>query len=186
MEVHTNTTVNVQRYLIRQPELSVRTKLRALLVWATGPDVRLVRRQLAPDLRPDPGRVASLGFRSRESLLTDIEELITSLPAQASQRAPGRPPNGEDEIDQLAAMAQQYGDCGHDPAALITTLAKVVCRDESTEMHAYKHHQAMREEFYGTRPSLRWTHLVAATQGAALVRHREEGIFRDAAERLHL
>lgn len=89
-------------------------------------------------------------------------------------------------IDHLVEMAQQYGACGHDPEALFTTLAKYVCRDDATEMHAYKHHQATYEEFYDTRPSLRWTHLVAATQGAALTRHGDEEIFRSAAERLDL
>jgi hypothetical protein len=57
---------------------------------------------------------------------------------------------------------------------------------QSTEMHACKPHQATYEEFYDARSSLRWTHLLAATQGAALTRHRDEHIFRQAAERLDL
>jgi hypothetical protein len=183
MEVHANTTANVQRYLMRQPEVSVHTKLRALLAWDAGPDTRLLQRRLGPDLRPDPGRVASLGFRSQDALLADIEDRLTSLPAQP---APERPLEGEDELDLLATMTAQYGRCGHDPAALIETVGKIVCRDQSTEMHAYKHHQATCEEFYDTRPALRWTHLVAAVQGAALCRRREERTFRDAAARLGL
>jgi hypothetical protein len=185
-EVHTNTTANVQRFLLRQPGLSARTKVRALLVWDAGPDVRLVRRQLAPDVRPDPRRVASMGFRSQESLLQEIEELIMSRHAPALHQAQGALPDSEDEIDRVVAMAQQYGDCGHDPAFLITRLGRIVCRDQSTEMHAYKHHQATCEEFYDTRPSLRWTHLLAATQGVALTRHRKEETFWDAAERLRI
>jgi len=31
-------------------------------------------------------------------------------------------------------------------------LAKIACRDNFTEMHAFKHHQATYEEFYATRP----------------------------------
>src|SRR5438105_5337228 len=31
-------------------------------------------------------------------------------------------------------------------------------------LHAFKHHQATYEEFYSTRRSLRWRHLVAAVQ----------------------
>jgi hypothetical protein len=180
--LHANTTANVQRFLLRQPELSARTKLRALLVWETGPNVRLTGRHLAPDVLPDATRVASLGYRSQEALLADIEDLLTSLPAPASSAGAEELRNRGDEIDVLVAMAQQYGDCGHDPAALIMTLGKVVCRDQSTEMHAYKHHQATFEEFYDTHPSLRWTHLVAATQGAALTRHRDDDIIRQVAE----
>jgi hypothetical protein len=30
-------------------------------------------------------------------------------------------------------------------------LAKIVCHDNFTEMHAFKHPQAMVEEFYATR-----------------------------------
>ena len=186
MEVHANTTTNAQRFLLRQSELSVQTKLRALLVWDTGPDVRLLRRNLAPDIRPDPARVGALGFRSQQSLLTEIEEVLSMIPAHTSPPAAPRPPNGGDAIDHLVEMAQQYGNCGHDPAALFMALAKHVCRDDATEMHAYKHHQATYEEFYDTRPSLRWTHLVAAAQGAALARHGDEDVFRASAERLDL
>ena len=39
MDVHINTGANTRRYLLRQPELSLRTKLRALLMWHTGPEV---------------------------------------------------------------------------------------------------------------------------------------------------
>jgi hypothetical protein len=131
---------------------------------------------------PDPSHVASLAFRSQESLLTDIEELITSLASQGSTMGNGA--DGSDEIDQLVVMTQQYSDCGHDPSALFTSLGKLVCRDQSTEMHAYKHHQATYEEFHDTRPSLRGVHLVAATQGAALTRTRDELVFRLAGEQL--
>ena len=72
-----------------------------------------------------------------------------------------------DEVKQAVAMAQQYANWGYTPEALITTLGKIACRDNFTEMHAYKHHQETYEEFYATRPSLRWHHLVAAVQAAA-------------------
>src|SRR5256886_6380964 len=39
MDLHINTAVNTRRYLLRQPELSLRTKLQALLMWHTGPEV---------------------------------------------------------------------------------------------------------------------------------------------------
>jgi len=34
---------------------------------------------------------------------------------------------------------------------LIMRLAEIVCHDNFTEMHAFKHHQAVIEEFHNTR-----------------------------------
>jgi hypothetical protein len=184
MEVHANTTTNVQRFVIRQPQIGVRTKLRSLLVWDAGPDVRLLRRALASE-GPEPARSAS-GHRSQESLLAEIDGVLRRIPPAGTARPPKGTRAGEDEIDHLIALAQQFEHCGHDAEALFTTLGKVVCRDESTEMHAYKHHQATYEEFHDTRASLRWIHLLAAVQGTALTRRGDDAIFRDAAERLHL
>src|SRR5216117_1932977 len=80
MDVHINTGANTRRYLLRQPELSLRTKLRALLVWNTGPEVLMAQRMLAPDLQPEPERVAALPPRTQDELLADIEALIARLP----------------------------------------------------------------------------------------------------------
>ena len=46
--------------------------------------------------------------------------------------------------------------------ALITRLAEIACHDNFTEMHAFKHHQAIVEEFHtharavALAPSRRW------------------------------
>jgi alkylhydroperoxidase/carboxymuconolactone decarboxylase family protein YurZ len=69
MDVHINTGANTRRYLLRQPELSLRTKLRALLVWHTGPEVMMAQRMLAPGVQPDPARVAALSPRTQDALL---------------------------------------------------------------------------------------------------------------------
>ena len=90
-----------------------------------------------------------------------------------------------DEVKQAVAMAQQYANWGYTPEALITTLGKIACRDNFTEMHAYKHHQETYEEFYATRPSLRWHHLVAAVQAAAISHGRTQEVYEYAAEMLH-
>jgi predicted Zn-dependent protease len=88
-------------------------------------------------------------------------------------------------VKQAAALAQQYGNCGYDPEALITMLGKIACRDNFTEMHAFKHHQATYEEFYSTRPSLRWRHLVSAVQAAAISHGRIQDVYEHAAEVMH-
>ena len=186
MDVHINTGANTRRYLLRQPELSVRTKLRALLMWHTGPEVRMAQRMLAPDIQPEPERVAALPFHTQSELLGEIEQLIGSLPVgerlPAANLASWR---STDEVKQAAALAQQYANREYAPEPLITLLGKIACRDNFTEMHALKHHQATYEEFYATRPSLRWHHLVAAVQAAAISHGRIQDIYEHAAEVMH-
>jgi len=186
MDVHINTGANTRRYLLRQPELSRRIKLQALLVWNTGPEVRMAQRMLAPDLQPEPARVASLPMRTQDELLEAIEALIDRLPVgerlPAANLATWR---STDEVKEAAALAQQYADRGYTADALVAMLGKIACRDNFTEMHALKHHQATYEEFYATRPSLRWRHLVAAVQAAAISHGRIQDVWEHAAEVMH-
>ncbi len=186
MDVHINTGVNTRRYLLRQPELSLRTKLRALLMWHTGPEVMMAQRMLAPDVQPEPDRVAALPWHAQDDLLTEIEELISSLPVGERLPKAGLATwRSTDEVKQAAALAQQYASSGYAPEALITLLGKIACRDNFTEMHALKHHQATYEEFHATRPSLRWRHLVAAVQAAAISHGRIQDVYEHAAEVMH-
>ena len=186
MDVHINTGANTRRYLLRQPDLSRRIKLQALLVWHTGPEVRMVQRMLARELQPEPERVASLPFRTQDELLDEIESFIGRLPVgerlPAANLATWR---STDEVKQVAALAQQYADRGYAPEPLIAAIGKIACRDNFTEMHAFKHHQATYEEFYATRPSLRWRHLVAAVQAAAISHGRIQDVYDHAAEVMH-
>jgi hypothetical protein len=186
MDVHINTGANTRRYLLRQPELSRRIKLQALLVWNTGPEVRMAQRMLAPDLQPEPERVASLPFRTQDELIEEIEALIGRLPV--GERLPAANLStwrSTDEVKQAAVLAQRYADCGYSPETLITALGKIACRDNFTEMHAFKHHQATYEEFHTTRPTLRYRHLVAAVQAAAISHGRIQDIYEHAAEVMH-
>ncbi len=166
--------------------MALRTKLRALLVWNTGPEVLLAERQLAPSFQPEPDRVEALSFRTQDELLQDLEELISSLPVGEPLPATRLSLwQSTDEVKQAAAMAQQYANYGYDPEALVTMLGKIVCRDNFSEMHAYKHHQATYEEFYQTRPSLRWIHLVSAVQAVSISHGRIQEVFEHAAEVMH-
>lgn len=187
MDVHINTGANTRRYLLRQPELSLRTKLRALLVWHTGPEVMMAQRMLAPERQPEPARVAALPWRAQDDLLTEIEELISSLPiGERLPKAGLATWRCTDEVKQAAALAQQYADAGYAAEPLIDRLARIACRDNFTEMHALKHHQATWEEFHATRPSLRWRHLVAAVQAAAISHGRIQDVYEHAAEVMHV
>ncbi|HYB43208.1 MAG TPA: hypothetical protein VEL75_15620, partial [Candidatus Methylomirabilis sp.] len=163
-----------------------RIKLQALLVWNTGPEVRMAQRMLAPEIQPERARVASLPPRTQDELLGEMEALIARLPVgerlPAANLATWR---STDEVKQAAALAQQYADSGYAPGALIEMLGKIACRDNFTEMHAFKHHQATYEEFHATRPSLRWRHLVAAVQAAAISHGRIQDVYEHAAELMH-
>ena len=186
MDVHINTGANTRRYLLRQPELSRRIKLQALLVWNTGPEVRMAQRMLASNVQPEPERVAALTPHTQEQLLEEIESLISRLPVGERLPTAGLASwRSTDEVKHAAALAQQYADNDYAPGPLIDVLAKIACRDNFTEMHAFKHHQATYEEFYATRPSLRWRHLVAAVQASAISHGRIQDVFDHAAEVMH-
>ena len=146
----------------------------------------MAQRMLAPDVQPERERVASLPHRTEAELLEEIESFIGRLPVgerlPAGNLATWR---STDEVKQVAALAQQYGDLGYAPEPLITAIGKIACRDNFTEMHALKHHQATYEEFHATRPSLRWRHLVAAVQASAISHGRIQDVYDHAAEVMH-
>jgi hypothetical protein len=186
MDVHINTGANTRRYLLRQPELSLRTKLRALLMWNTGPEVLMAQRMLAPDVQPEAERVAALPWRAQDDLLDEIDGLIASLPVgERLPKANLASWRSSDEVKHAAALAQQYANAGYDAEALFLRLGKIACRDNFTEMHALKHHQATWEEFHASRPSLRWRHAVAAVQAAAISHGRIQDVYEHAAEVMH-
>ena len=186
MDVHINTGANTRRYLLRQPELSRRIKLQALLVWNTGPEVRMAQHMLATEVQPETERVAALPHHTQQELLEEIETVIGRLPVGERLPSAGLASwRSTDEVKHVAALAQQYADQAYEPEPLIDVIARIACRDNFTEMHAFKHHQATYEEFYATRPSLRWRHLVAAVQASAISHGRIQDVFEHAAEVMH-
>ena len=72
------------------------------------------------------------------------------------------------EVKATVNLAQQYVELRYDPQVLMRRLAEIVCHDNFTEMHAFKHHQAVIEEFHATREPWRWMHLVCGCQAAAV------------------
>ena len=69
--------------------------------------------------------------------------------------------------------------------ALIARLAEIVCHDNFTEMHAFKHHQSIVEEYHATREPWRWMHLVCGAQAAAISFGKNMTIYEDYLELLH-
>jgi len=74
--------------------------------------------------------------------------------------------------------------CG-DPQALIARLAEIVCHDNFTEMHAFKHRQSIVEEYNSTREPWRWMHLVCGAQAAAISFGKNMTVYEEYLELLH-
>jgi len=186
MDVHLHTSVNLRRYLLQLDGLSRRNKLMALLLWHTGPEVRSTQRRMQPAPQPDPEAVAALPYRTQEDLLDALAESIYQQPpidwSTVTNLGQVR---AAPKVRETVHLAQQYVNCGYDATALIGRLAEIVCHDNFTEMHAFKHHQAIVEEFYATREPWRWLHLVAGAQAAAISFGKNMEIYEEALELLH-
>ena len=89
------------------------------------------------------------------------------------------------DVDAAATLTAKYGKLEYDPQALITCLTEIVCRDNATEMHALKHHQATVEEFQTTRFPFRSRHLVAAAKAAAISYGTAQEVYEQATQFLN-
>ncbi|MDH3602550.1 MAG: hypothetical protein OEU26_23295, partial [Candidatus Tectomicrobia bacterium] len=186
MDVHLHTSVNLRRYLVQLEGLSLRNKILCLLLWHTGPEVRSTQRRLEASSQADADAVAALPFRTQDELLDVLTEHIYQQPpidwAGAANLGQVR---AAPEVKKVIQLAQQYVNFGYDATAFISRLAEIVCHDNFTEMHAFKHHQAVVEEFHATREPWRWLHLVAGAQASAISFGKNMEVYEEAIELLH-
>jgi hypothetical protein len=186
MDVHLHTSANLRRYLIRLDGFSMKNKLLTLLLWHTGPEVKSTQYRMEPTIQPDMDAVAALPHRSQEDLLEAITQSIyTQPPTDWSKVSNLGMMRAVPEVKATVNLAQQYVDLHYDPQVLIYRLAEIVCHDSFTEMHAFKHHQAIVEEFANTREPWRWMHLVAACQAAAVSFGKNMTVYEDILELMH-
>src|SRR5262249_5550119 len=155
--------------LLRLDGISLKNKLMLLLTWQSGPEIRSTAGRMEPYPQPDMTAVAALPARTQEALLDAIQHSIYTPPptdwAQVTKLAVMR---WVQEVKEPVNLATQYVKSGYDPKALIARLAEIVCHDNFTEMHAFKHHQSIVEEYHATREPWRWMHLVCGAQAAAI------------------
>jgi hypothetical protein len=164
----------------------LRNKLLALLMWHTGPEVRSTQRRMEPSPQPDAAAVAALPYRTQDELLDAMTESVYHQPPiDWSTVANLGQLRAMPEVKITVNLAQQYVNFGYDATAFITRLAEIACHDNFTEMHAFKHHQAIVEEFHATREPWRWRHLVAGAQAAAISFGKNMEIYEEAIELLH-
>jgi hypothetical protein len=186
MDVHLHTSANLRRYLLRLDGLSPKNKLLTLLLWHTGPEVKSTQYRMQPAPQPDMAAVAALPARTQDELLEAITQSIYNQPptdwSAVSNLGQMR---AVPEVKGTVNLAQQYVQCRYDPEALMKRLGEIVCHDSFTEMHAFKHHQAIVEEFYATREPWRWMHLVCGAQAAAISFGKNMSTYEEALELLH-
>ena len=187
MDVHLHTSINLRRYLIRLQGLNLRSKLLLLLNWHLGPEIRSTEMRMEPPgTQPDMEAVKALPERSQEALLDAIAHSIyTQPPTDWSQVTNLGLMRAVPEVKHTINLAQQYVECRYDPQALIARLAEIVCHDNFTEMHAFKHHNAVVEEYYATREPWRWMHLVSGCQAAAISFGKNMAIYEQYLDLLH-
>jgi hypothetical protein len=186
MDVHLHTSVNLRRFLLRLDGLSLKNKLLLLLTWHTGPEIRSTASRMEPTLQPDMAAVAALPPRTQAELLDAITHSVYHQPPTdwSTVTNLGRM-RAVPEVKETVNLAQQYVQCGYDAQALMTRLAEIVCHDNFTEMHAFKHHQAIIEEFHATREPWRWMHLVCGVQAAAISFGKNMAVYEEYLELLH-
>jgi hypothetical protein len=186
MDVHLHTSANLRRYLLRLDGLSPKNKLLVLLLWHTGPEVKSTQYRMQPAPQPDMAAVAALPPRTQDELLEAITQSIYNQPptdwSAVSNLGQMR---AVPEVRGTVNLAQQYVQCRYDPEALMKRLGEIVCHDSFTEMHAFKHHQAIVEEFHATREPWRWMHLVSGAQAAAISFGKNMTTYEEALELLH-
>ncbi len=170
-DVHLHTGINARRYLLSLSGLSYRTRLLILLSWGQGYEIRHLDRTLVWTLgaeRDGPERsdvdsqtelLAAIALSIENQIPFDLSTLSGSIAELVAPKS----------VLNTTSLARKYVGLGYDPAAFFDLMAEQVCRDDQSEMHAYKMQQAAYEEFYATREELRGVHLVAAAKHAATV-----------------
>jgi hypothetical protein len=186
MDVHLHTSVNLRRYLLRLDGISVRNKVLLLLTWQSGPEIRSTAGRMQPAPQPDMAAIAKLPQRSQDELLDAIQySIYHQPPTDWSQVTNLGLMRAVPEVRETVNLATQYMKSGYDPQALVARLAEIVCHDNFTEMHSFKHHQSIIEEFNTTREPWRWMHLVCGAQAAAISFGKNMAVYEEYLELLH-
>jgi hypothetical protein len=157
-----------------------------LLTWQSGPEIRSTAGRMEPYPQPDMEAVAALPPRTQEELLDAIRHSIYNQPPTDWSTVTNLGVmRAVPEVKETVNLATQYMKAGYDPDAFIARLAEIVCHDNFTEMHAFKHHQSIVEEYNATREPWRWMHLVCGAQAAAISFGKNMTIYEEYLELLH-
>ena len=166
-DVHIHTGTAARRYLLGFDDVSMKHKIMSLLGWAWSYEVRYLDHTLKWEWSSAD---ESLSQASQDELLEDIERRILAIDGYDVTNLPVAINNlvAPDEVREAVRMAESYVKAGYDVDALFRLSARLVCREDASEMHGYKLQQASFEEYAVCNPSLRWVHAVAAVKQAAV------------------
>ncbi len=170
-DVHMHTGISARRYLLSLSGLSHHTRLLVLMSWGQGYEIRHLDRTLIWDFQPAVNVEGDECSDSQAQLLSNIVSSIEDQPVFDLASLTGSIAEVVAPISvlEITQLAQRYVDLHCDPEPFFDLMAEHVCRDDQSEMHAYKMQQAAYEEYYKTRADLRGVHLVAAAKHAATV-----------------
>jgi hypothetical protein len=150
------------------------------------PEIGSIQTRMEPYPEPDMEAVAALPARTQEELLDAIRHsAYTQPPTGWSKVTNLGVMRAVPEVKETVNLATQYMKAGYDPQAFIARLAEIVCHDNFTEMHAFKHHQSIVEEYHATREPWRWMHLVCGAQAAAISFGKNMTVCEEYLELLH-
>ena len=175
MDAHLHTGAANRRYLLNLEGVSQRNKVLALLSGITGPECILGQYQVDEEIA---NATAQIPNPTQENLLEAVTESIEQLPRSDWSNPNFGSMSAPREIKHTIGLARLYAEKRYDPLPFFNRMAELVCRDDFTELHNIKHHQALFDEFYATREPYRWEHLVGAAKSAAIICvGKEQSIF---------
>ena len=183
-DVHLLTGANARRYLISLEGVSVRNKICALLSWPTGLEVCASESRLSWPVRQP---TAHLPIRSPGETLKELSGLIAERPgARFFEEADHQVVDvvAGEGIHAIQTLAQAYVEAGYDAVALQRRMSEIVCRDDFTEMHAFKFQSIAAEERMRVPERYRWAYLVASAREAAVSHGLSEVVYTEAKRHL--
>lgn len=186
MDVHLHTSANLRRYLVGLEGFSLKNKILSILFWHTGPEVKSTQRRMEPPPQPNPEVIAALPWKSEDDLLNAVcQSIYDQPPTDWSKVTNLGLMRAVPEVKITINLATQYMGLGYSAEKLMKRLGQIVCRDNFTEMHAYKHHQAIVEEYHNTRAPWRDLHVIAGAQAAAISHGKSMENYTGAMDLLH-
>ncbi|MBN34659.1 MAG: hypothetical protein CMM46_07755 [Rhodospirillaceae bacterium] len=166
-DVHIHTGIAARRYLIGLPGIDFRKKCIALIGWAWSYEIRYLDHTLqwswesvANELSAEPADV--LLERIEAGILGVDGYDVTNLPVAINLLV------ATDSVRDVVRLAEFYVKAGHDVDDLLRLTTRLICREDASEMHAYKLQQAAFEEYQVCRDPLNWVHAVSAVKQCAV------------------
>jgi hypothetical protein len=183
-DVHLHTGMNARRYVLSLDAISARNKVLALLSWPLGREIQLTQDRIIWSARNKPD--ARLADLDEEQLLDALTESITGRPAPDLDAVDGHVERLHcgPKVRETMALAQVYAERKFDAGRFFQRMGEVVCRDDFSEMHAFKHLQSAKEEYQAMRTPLGWAHIVSTAKMAWCTYGHAQDVYQQATEHL--